>query len=261
LLVCGSSPKLGDMIREFDNYVLPGSEAWLMPGQEKESFAEFIKAEVGALKNLKLKYVEGDPTLPEALKRVASPDFACAMVVADTTLPQDECDARTVITVLLLRSLFSQYGDKKPRIISEILDPRIKDLIERDYGADFVVSSEMTSMLLTQVSERRDLNAVFADLFDSDGNEVYLKRAECYATVGAATPWMVVQKVARTRGEVAIGYLKGQGNPLINPPQGESLVFDAGDRVIVISEDDSEALGDERGGELESVVTDPAAAV
>src|SRR5262249_3024829 len=63
LLVCGSSPKLGDMIREFDNYVLPGSEAWLMPGQEKESFAEFIKGEVGVLKNLKLKYVEGDPTL------------------------------------------------------------------------------------------------------------------------------------------------------------------------------------------------------
>src|SRR5205823_13714891 len=31
LLICGQSPKLGDMIREFDNYVLPGSEAWLMP--------------------------------------------------------------------------------------------------------------------------------------------------------------------------------------------------------------------------------------
>src|SRR5205823_8977616 len=72
ILVCGHSPKLGDMIREFDNYVLPGSEAWLMPGQEKETFAEFIKSEVGALKNLKLKYVDGDPTHPEALKRVAS---------------------------------------------------------------------------------------------------------------------------------------------------------------------------------------------
>lgn len=261
LLVCGSSPKLGDMIREFDNYVLPGSEAWLMPGQEKESFAEFIKAEVGALKNLKLKYVEGDPTLPEALKRVSSPDFVCAMVVADTRLPGDESDARTVITVLLLRQLFVQYGDKKPRIISEILDPRTKDLIERDYGADFVVSSEMTSMLLTQVSERRDLNAVFADLFDSDGNEVYLKRAECYATLGTATPWLVVQKVARTRGEVAIGHLKGQANPLINPPQSESLVFEAGDRVIVISEDDHEAQQDAPTSTSESVVTDPHAAV
>jgi len=260
MLVCGTSPKLADMLREFDNYVLPGSEAWLMPGQEKDSFAEFIKSEVGALKNLKLKYVEGDPTHPEALKRVASPDFVCALIIADTSLPGDESDARTVITVLLLRNLFESFGDKKPRIISEILDPRTKDLVEAGYGSDFVVSSEMTSMLLTQISERRELNAVFADLFDSDGNEVYLKRAECYAPLGEPVSWLVVQKVARTRGEVAIGHFKNNV-PLINPPQNENITFEAGDRVIVVSEDDREAIGDERGGDLEESMTDPAAVV
>jgi hypothetical protein len=257
LLICGQSPKLPDMLREFDNYVLPGSEAWLMPGGERAPFDLVLKTSVGPLKNLKLKYVEGDPTAPEALKGVATPDFACALVVADTALPEDETDARTVITVLLLRSLFASYGEVKPRIISEILDPRTKDLIERDYGADFVVSSEMTSMLLAQVSERRDLNAVFADLFDADGNEVYLKRAECYASLGASSPWKVVQQVARGRGEVAIGYMKALGNPLINPPQSEAVVFQAGDRVIVISEDDSEAVGDARGTELAALAAPP----
>lgn len=250
LLICGMSPKLGDMLREFDNYVLPGSEAWLMPGQDKDAFTEFIKSEVGGLKNLKLKYVEGDPTLPEALQRVVSPDFAVAMVVADTGRAVDEADARTVITVLLLRNLFRAFKDKKPRIISEILDPRTKDLLETDYGADFVVSAEMTSMLLAQVSERRELNAVFADLFDSDGNELYLKRAACYALLGYTTPWLTVQKVARQRGEVAIGYAKLGGTPLINPKQDEAIVFAEEDRVIVIAEDDSEAVGDQRGGEL-----------
>jgi hypothetical protein len=115
-------------------------------------------------------------------------------------------------------------------------------------------------MLLTQISERRELNAVFADLFDSDGNEVYLKRAECYATLGEAVPWLLVQKVARTRGEVAIGTFKNNA-PLINPPQRESITFEAGDRVIVVSEDDREAVGDERGGDLEETMTDPAAVV
>jgi Trk K+ transport system NAD-binding subunit len=262
LLVCANSPKLGDMLREYDKYVLSGSEAWLMPGQNKETFTEFIKSEVGSLKNLKLKYVEGDPTHPEALKKVASPDFACALVVADTTQPEDEADAHTVMTVLLLRDLFKDFGEKKPRIISEILDPRTKDLLEQDYGADFVVSSEMTSMLLAQVSERRDLNAVFADLFDSDGNEVYLKRAACYAVVGEDTDWMTIQKVARSRGEVAIGFMKVGAPPVINPPQLQSQAYAEEDRVIVISEDDSEALGDERTDELEApAVPAPAASV
>ncbi len=260
MLICGMSPKLGDMLREFDNYVLPGSEAWLMPGQEKDTFTEFIKAEVGSLKRLKLKHVEGDPTSPEALKRVVSPDFMVAMVVADTSRTADEADARTVISVLLLRDLFQAFKDKRPRIISEILDTRTKDLLEQDYGADFVVSAEMTSMLLAQVSERRELNAVFADLFDSDGNEVYLKRAACYALLGDATQWLTVQKVARQRGEVAIGYLKLNGTPLINPKQSEAIVFAEEDRVIVISEDDSEATGDQRGGSLSEPPSAPLAA-
>ncbi len=260
MLICGMSPKLGDMLREFDNYVLPGSEAWLMPGQEKDTFTEFIKAEVGSLKRLKLKHVEGDPTSPEALKRVVSPDFMVAMVVADTSRTADEADARTVISVLLLRDLFQVFKDKRPRIISEILDTRTKDLLEQDYGADFVVSAEMTSMLLAQVSERRELNAVFADLFDSDGNEVYLKRAACYALLGDTTQWLTVQKVARQRGEVAIGYLKLNGTPLINPKQSEAIVFAEEDRVIVISEDDSEATGDQRGGSLSEPPSAPLAA-
>ncbi len=170
ILVCGHSPRLASMLKELDNYVLPGSEAWLMPGLPRDEFQELVKSQVGPLKALKLKHVDGDPTMPETLKRVVSPDFITALVVADLTRDPEEADARTVITVLLLRDLFQSFGDKKPRIISEILDPRTKDLLEQDYGADFVVSQEMTSMLLAQVSERRDLNAVFADLFDSDGN-------------------------------------------------------------------------------------------
>ena len=105
-------------------------------------------------------------------------------------------------------------------------------------------------MLMAQISERRELNAVFADLFDSDGNEVYLKRAECYVIPGRTTPWLAVQKVARDRREVAIGYMKFGQNPLINPPQLESIVFSDEDRIIVLAEDDSEAVGDARGGEL-----------
>jgi len=250
LLICGMSPRLGDMLKEFDNYVLPGSEAWLMPGQDVEAFGAFIKAEVGHLKNLKLKHVPGDPTMPDALRRIVSPDFAVAMVVADDSRDEEEADARTVITVLLMRELFRSLGSAKPRIISEILDPRTKDLLEQDYGADFVVSSEMTSMLMAQISERRELNAVFADLFQSEGSEVYLKRAACFCVQAQTVTWLSVQKVAQERAEVALGYLKAGQPPVINPPQNEQLVFTTEDRIIVLAEDDSEAPGDQRGGEF-----------
>lgn len=258
LVICGRSPKLADMLREFDQYVLPGSEAWLMPGGDAESFTAYLQEEVGALKALKLKLVHGDPTDPQALEQLAAPEFAVALVVADTAREPDEADARTVLSVLLLRDLFKKLGERKPRIISEILDPRTKDLLEQDYGADFVVSSEMTSMLLAQVSERRELNAVFADLFDADGNEIYLKRAGCYAVLARTTPWLSVQRVALDRGEIAIGYQKLGQPPQINPKQADAVVLAEEDRIIVIAQDDSEAPLDTRGGPLASAPPAPA---
>ncbi len=240
LLICGSSPKLGDMLKEFDNYLVLGSEVWLMPGLEKEAFLAAWKDTFATLKKVKVRFVEGSPASPEALRKTATSDLSVAMVVANTALPHEEADAHTVMTVLLLREVFKQFGDGRPRLISEILDPRTKDLLEHEYGADFVVSSEMTSMLLAQVSERRELNAVFGDLFDADGNEIYLKRAACFAPLGHNVPWLSIQKVARSRKEIAIGYLKfGQG-PHLNPPQDTVLVFANEDRVIVIAEDDNE---------------------
>lgn len=245
LLIGGMSQKLADMLKEYDNYVLPGSEAWLMPGTDEEAFNAFVAEHVGALQRLKCRYLEGDPTSPEALSKVVkAASYTAVLLVAQDGVEPDEADARTVIAVLLLRDLFRANGAESPRIISEILDTRTKELLEQDIGADFVVSSEMTSMLLAQVSERRDLNAVFADLFDSDGNEVYLKRAECYAPLGEATPWLAVLKVARSRGEVALGYARLHQTPVLNPPQGESLVFSPGDRVVVVSEDEREAAED-----------------
>ncbi|MBX7100947.1 MAG: NAD-binding protein, partial [Myxococcaceae bacterium] len=242
LLILGTSPKLPGMLREYEQYVQPGSEAALMPGISKDAFTASLQGNVGQLSKLKLKYLEGDPTSPDDLKKAATADLNCVLVVADTEKATDEADARTVMAVLLLRDLFKSYGDKAPRIISEILDPRTKDLLEQDSGSDFVVSSEMTSMLLAQVSERRELNAVFADLFDSDGNEVYLKRAACFAPLGTTVSWLSVQLMARRRGEVAIGYYRPGHSPVLNPKQNEGLVFTEDDRVIAIAEDDREAV-------------------
>jgi ion channel POLLUX/CASTOR len=245
LLICGMSQKLADMLKEYDNYVLQGSEAWVMTGGDEEAFNTFVADQVGRLQRLSVRFAAGDPTLPEEVRTVAAAQpWTATLVVAQDGLEPDEADARTVISVLLLRDYFKTAGGEAPRIISEILDARTKDLLEQDVGADFVVSNEMTSMLLAQVSERRDLNAVFADLFDSDGNEIYLKRAECYAVVGEPTPWISVLKMARQRKEIALGYARLNQSPILNPKQTETLVFAAGDRVVVVSEDDREVMAE-----------------
>lgn len=175
-MLCGYRTDIAKILNEFDQYLLKGSTICLMPGDQHAVLDEELKGV--SLKNAVLRVVAGDTTHPDFLKDIPGMAFDAVLLVADDTVSADESDAKTVIALLLLRDLYEkQTNVKKPRIISEILDPRTKDLVASDETTDFVVSSEITSMLLAQVSERRELNAVFADLFDSDGNEIYLKSA------------------------------------------------------------------------------------
>jgi hypothetical protein len=59
-------------------------------------------------------------------------------------------------------------------------------------------------------------------------------RAECFVLLGRNTSWLAVQKVARDRREVAIGYMKMGQTPLINPPQGAILSVGAGEARAVV---------------------------
>lgn len=254
ILIIGVGPNLGDILAEYDNYVAAGTKVYLMPGRTKEELKEAMDTSRLKLKNTALHFIEGDPTSPEVLKPVVNLALSSVMVVADMGYEDSEADARTAMTVLLLRELFDD-AKKDTRIISEMLDPRTKELLEGDGAADFVVSSEITSMLLAQVSEQRQLNAVFADLFDSDGNEIYFKRAAVYAPLGQNVTWLQVQKVARSRGEVALGYMTSKGELVMNPPQDGTYAYNEADRMVVVAEDDREDAF--TAGEP---VTDPAAA-
>jgi len=91
------------------------------------------------------------------------------------------------------------------------------------------------------VTENKDLRAVFDDVFDSDGSEIYLRPASDYVVLGKAMSFWHVVEAARRRGEVAIGYRVAGGNGgdgvRVNPPKSSSVSFGAEDRVIVIAED------------------------
>jgi hypothetical protein len=143
---------------------------------------------------------------------------------------------------LLLREDLAQQK-QRPRMISEILDPRTKDLISADDATDFVISNEITSMLLAQVAEARDVLAIYEDLFDPDGSEIYLKSVELYAPLGVPVPWRSVQRLAQRRGEVAIGCFRPGGAPLLNPDPRKNIAYKPGDKIVVLAEDDREDLG------------------
>jgi hypothetical protein len=126
-----------------------------------------------------------------------------------------------------------------------MLDVRNRQLAEVTRADDFIVSDRIVSLMLAQISENKALNAVFADIFDPEGSEIYLKSAGDYVALDTPITFYTVLEAARRRGEVAIGYRRSETAALadqaygvrLNPVKSEVVRFSPRDRVIVLAEE------------------------
>ena len=111
---------------------------------------------------------------------------------------------------------------------------------------DFIVSDRLISLMIAQVAENKQLNAVFGDLLDPDGSEIYLKPAGDYVALGVELHFAAVLESARRRGEIAFGYriaAAGRGRRggvrrrRSTRPRAVRSRSRPADRVIVLAED------------------------
>ena len=246
LLWLGWRRDLGSMIRELDNYVAADSTLTLVSVLGKEEANERLKAEgVDVLKNLKLRYRQGNLASRKDLEALRVQDFDSIMILAADTLEldPDEVDSRTLMSLLLIRDIQKKNDVKGKPVLSEIRDPRTKALAEIAEASDYVVSNEIVSLLMATVSENREMNTIWADLFDADGNEIYLKHAHLYAAPNERVTFYDLMARARARGEVCIGYrLVSEADDAdhgvaLNPAKkDEAIPLSEHDRVIVLSQ-------------------------
>jgi ion channel POLLUX/CASTOR len=154
-----------------------------------------------------------------------------------------EADARTLVTLLHLRDI-AERDDTPFSIVSQILDLRNRELAEVAHVDDFIVSDHLVSLLMAQLSENGKLYDVFADIFDPEGSEIYLKPIGDYIETDRAVNFYTLVEAARQRGEIAIGYrlMKDTKDPLqsygvhTNPKKSELVTFAPGDKIIVVAE-------------------------
>jgi hypothetical protein len=154
-----------------------------------------------------------------------------------------ESDAKTLICLLHLRNLSEKAG-KDYSIVSEMLDLRNRELGVVAKADDFIVSDNLISLMLSQMSENKDLKKVYDILFQADGSEIYLKPVSRYVKTGVELDFYTVLESAARLGESAIGYrissLSGDSEAAfgvkINPKKSEKLNFKEEDFIIVLAE-------------------------
>src|SRR6185436_19311497 len=166
-LLLGWNERGVTIIQELDHYVAPGSELVLVAATD--GLQERLARDCAGLANQTLKVQTADTTDRRVLDGLGVPAFDQVIILCySDTLEIQEADARTLITLLHLRDM-AEKGGHDFRIVSEMLDVRNRELAEVTQADDFIVSNKLTSLMLAQVSENKELSAVFADLFDPEG--------------------------------------------------------------------------------------------
>ena len=241
-LLLGWNWRAPSIINELDHYVASGSQVMIVA--DYEDGEEEIRRLCPDLTNQAIVYQKADTTDRRVLEAVHPEDFDHVIVLSySDTKEVQEADACTLITLLHLRDM-SDSANKPFAIVSEMLDPQNRALAEVTHADDFIVSDKLISLIMTQVSENKALNAVFTDIFDPDGSEIYLKPISQYIRLGTPVNFYTIIEAASRRGEVAIGYrLKAAaGNAeksygvFVNPDKSKQVNFSPEDRVIVLAE-------------------------
>jgi ion channel POLLUX/CASTOR len=236
-LVLGYNHRAPIVISELADYAGPDSRVLVV--------ADVVEGELGLPETdgLSVSFRRASTTDRAVLDDldVAGYDRVIVLAYSDH-LDIQQADAQSLVTLLHLRDIAGKTGAEFT-IVSELLDEDNAELARVADVDDIIVSDQVLSLMLAQLSQNHHLADVFSELFQAEGAEVYLRSADRYAT-GEVSFATLVEAAAR-RGETAIGYRDAAlgSDPdaafgiRLNLRKSERVTIADGDRLIVLAED------------------------
>lgn len=237
-LVLGGNQRATSVIRELDAYAVAGSELVIV-----STYGDPALPPLSSFTATVTRGPISDRSTLAGLD-VASFDQIIVLCYSDH-LPLQKADARTLVTLLHVRDLIGTTVGDGPALVSEMLDDRNRALANIAEVDDVIVSDEIVSLMLAQLSEEGRLEVIFDELLQEAGSEIYLRPVAAYVGLGAEVTFATLVEAASRRGETALGYRMaarahdasaGYG-VRVNPAKSAVFVPTAADRVVVLAED------------------------
>jgi len=243
-LILGWNRRGPIIANELVRYVAPGSR--LTIAADTPEFEEDVAGLDLDKALLAVEHRVIDTSSRAALDALDIPSYDHVLVLgySDSMMAQS-ADTRTLITLLQLRKIGETAG-KHVSVVSEMIDVRNRELAEVTRAEDFVVSNKLVSLMLAQSSENESMAAIFGELLDEAGSEIYMRPMSDYVDISKPVNFFTVALAALRRGEIAIGHrrqrpgetdVRNLGGVVVNPPRTEMTAYADGDMLIVLAAD------------------------
>lgn len=237
VLIIGWNELILDVLQELNAHALTGTEITILSLLEDKDAEERIRRQFAdSLRNVSIRPVNGDAAEARPFRELDIDEFQSMVVLADDADGKVDADTRTLRVLLRLSSLQGKQ-QRRAHTTVELLDNANRDLLEGLQVDDLVVSPEIVSAQLAQVSRQPILGPIFRELLSAGGVEISLRAAADYVEPGADCRFDDLTAAAQQKMEIALGLRLAEGARLIlNPPRDEVWRLEASDQVVVLAQ-------------------------
>lgn len=250
-LLLGWNDRVPNILQEYGNYLAKGSEIVVAVPSILPFMQDILQNVKANISQVTIRLAECDYQRRVSLATIQPYEYDNIIILAsdwDGKSTLEEIDSQTIYTLLLLRDLQQKVSKgNKTKLITELLNPANQELIQIARVNDFVISNQLISMILAQVSQQKHLYEVYDDLFNAEGSEVYLKPVSLYLSkLPAEITFADLILLAAQRSEIAFGYRIQRWEHRndynfgikLNPDKYAPIWLSPDDQLIVVAEDE-----------------------
>lgn len=247
ILIIGWSDSIFAILKELSiaNENVKNTVVVIFSSLKNEKMEDEIAAKINSKLNLKIITRSGDSSNPIELEIVNPKEAKTILVLSQDNLS----DSQVIISILALASIIKNNAIP---IIAQINDSiHIKNLESlKNINVVPVLSKNIITNVTAQTLRQKGIGAIILDLLDFDGDEIY------FAEVAELINKPYSEALLSFEKSSAIGIVDAAGVSCLNP--ANETIIKKGDKLILISEDDSTIFYKPQAASPNSIFSVPA---
>ena len=237
MLVFGYSERLKQIIDVEMQYIGDGSE--IMLACDESHSTEIAKIVSNYTGDIKVSSFVGNIYDCNNIEYLLKNKPDSVLVLSGDSGSAEEEDSKTLLLLLHIRNIAKNHNYDFS-LTSEMQTSENEELASVTEVNDFVISSKITSIILTQISYERALKQIFEELLEERGSEIYLRPAFQYVKLGVEMDTYTAGAATAFKNEILLGYRIQKGSKfeiITNPEKSKKFTFGKDDYFIVLAED------------------------